>query len=511
MDAPPIWEINGADRHAEALSDPRRRLNWQELESRTNAFGRGLEALGLVPGSHIVLSCSSRAEFIEALFGALRAGMVVTPVKTSWTATELGHVLEDAGTRLVIGDVLSAQAAARERGIPVLDVDAGASGEGFESWLASHDDAPLPRERAGMRLSYTSGTTGRPKGVVRANDVARPWCDAFAASSAFREVLQVPTTGPHLNVSALFHGAPLAFSLALMACGAPLRILGGWSPEGVLSALSDGVHSTCMVPTMFRQLLALPDDQRGHFSVASLNCVLHGGEPCPQPLKRAMVEWFGPILNEYYGMTEGGLTVATSAEWLDRPGTVGRGQLGMTLEILDEEGLVLPARSEGTIYFRSPRGRAFEYRGAPEKTEQAYSAAGAFTVGDVGWLDEDGYLFISGRKADLIVSAGVNVYPAEIEDMLFALSEVRDACVVGAPDKLRGETIWAFVVLSEQARAEEEAALARIGAACEARLAGYKRPRAFFVRDEVPRDGTGKLLREVLRREVWGERSGFAV
>ena len=511
MDAPRIFAINGADPRAVALADPRRRLTWLELESRTNAFGRGVEALGVPPGSHVMLACSSRVEFIEALIGSLRAGMVVTPVKTSWTADELGYILDDAGTRLVVGDVPNARAAASARGLPVLDVDQGPTGEGFERWLARHDDAPLPRERAGMRLSYTSGTTGRPKAVVRVNDVARPWCEAFAASAAFRGVLEVPTTGPHLNVSALFHGAPLAFSLALMACGAPLRILGRWTAEGALEALAEGVHSTCLVPTMLRQLLALPDELRRGFSAPALNCVLHGGEPCPQPLKRAMVEWWGPILTEYYGMTEGGLTVATSAEWLARPGTVGTAKLGMALEILDDQGCPLPPRHAGTIHFRSPRGRAFEYRGAPDKTAQAYSAGGAFTVGDVGFLDEEGYLFISGRKADVIVSGGVNIYPAEIEDVLHGLPEVRDACVVSAPDEMRGETVWAYVVLTEGALDDAAAALARIEAAAGEQLAGYKRPRQYFLRDKMPRDGTGKLLRHVLRREAWGDRSAFAV
>ena len=511
MDAPRIFEINGADPRAIALADPQQRLTWAELESRTNALGRGVEALGVPPGSHVVLACSSRVEFIEALIGSLRAGMVVTPVKTSWTADELGYILDDAGTRLVVGDVPNARAAAEARHIPVLDVDRGPSGEGFVRWLEAHDDAPLPRERAGMRLSYTSGTTGRPKAVVRVNDVARPWCEAFAASASFRGVLEVPTTGPHLNVSALFHGAPLAFSLALMACGAPLRILGRWTPEDALVALADGVHSTCMVPTMFRQLLALPDELRREFSAPALNCVLHGGEPCPQPLKRAMVEWWGPILTEYYGMTEGGLTVATSGEWLARPGTVGQAKLGMTLEILDDEGSVLPPGQPGTIHFRSPRGRAFEYRGAPDKTAQAYSTSGAFTVGDVGFLDDQGYLFISGRKADVIVSGGVNVYPAEIEDVLHGLPEVGDACVVSAPDEMRGETVWAYVVLTGGALVDAAAALGRIETAAGEQLAGYKRPRRYLLCDEVPRDGTGKLLRHVLRSQAWGDRSAFAV
>ena len=507
--APRIWEITGAEPSALALADGRRSIRWSELETRTNALGRGIESLGIAPGSHVVLAASNRVEFIETLIGAMRAGMIVTPVKTSWTTEELGHVLADAGTRLVVTDLETPSRAARAAGVTVLHLDTGIAGEGFETWLAGQDDAPLPRARTGMRMSYTSGTTGRPKGVVRLADRARPWCEAFAASRAFKDVLAVPTNGPHLNVSALFHGAPLAFSLALMANGAPLVILPHWDAAAALEALADGIHSTTMVPTMFRQLLALPEDVRRCFRAPELRVILHGGEPCPQPLKRQMLEWLGPILVEYYGMTEGGLTVATAAEWLTRPGTVGRAKLGLRVRVLDQAGRDLPPGEEGGIYFATPSGKTFEYRNEPGKTAQSHTPDGAFTVGDIGYVDGDGYLFISGRAADVIVCGGINVYPAEIEDVLFSLREVRDACVVGAPDEMRGETVAAFVALAGDAGAAETA-LAAIDAACQQRLAGYKRPRQFLLREHIPRDGTGKLLRAQLRDELWKGRSGFA-
>lgn len=508
--APRIWEIGGADPESIALRGPARALTWRELEARTNAIGRGIEALGITPGSHVVLAATNRTEFIEALVGAMRAGFVVTPVKTSWRVEEVGHVLDDAGTRIVITDLEHAREAARLRGLPVLDLDAGPDGGGYEDWIARQGGDPLPRDRKGMRMSYTSGTTGRPKGVTRLADSGRPWCEAFAASSAFKDILSIPTNGPHLNVSALFHGAPLAFSLSMLANGAELRILSRWDAAEGLAALADGAESTCMVPTMFRQLLALPDEVRASFHAPRLYAVLHGGEPCPQPLKRRMIEWWGPKLTEYYGMTEGGLTIATSEEWLARPGTVGRAKLGLSIRILDPDGRERPVGEEGSIYFAHPQGQTFEYRNAPEKTASAHAADGAFTVGDIGYVDADGYLFISGRKADVIVSSGVNVYPAEIEDVLFSLPEVRDACVVGAPDEMRGETIAAFVALADDAATEAEA-LAAIERACDERLAGYKRPRRFVVRADIPRDGTGKLLRHVLRAELWrGEESVFA-
>lgn len=519
--APPLWELAGTTPDAIALEDQHRSLTFAELEARTNAFGRGLEALGLVPGDHVTLVASNRAEFIEALLGGMRAGMIVTPVKTSWTADDVGYVVRDAGSRAVVTDVDAGRAAAAAAGVALVDLDHGASiaanqhsdaaaptPDGFERWLASHDAGPLPRDRHGFRLSYTSGTTGRPKGVHRLSDGRLPWCEAFVASRGFAAAARVPTDGPHLNVSALFHGAPLAFSLSLLASGCTLRILPRWDAAAALDALERDVRSTCMVPTMFRQLLALPEERRRAFRAPALRAVVHGGEPCPQPVKRRMIDWMGPILIEYYGMTEGGLTIATSDEWLARPGTVGKAQLGMQVLILGPNGERLGPNQQGTIHFLPASGRTFEYRKAPEKTAAAYSREGAFTVGDVGYVDADGYLFISGRTADVIVSGGVNVYPAEIEDVLATLPGVRDACVVGGPDELRGETPVAFVVLDD---ASHEGALAAIAAACETRLAGYQRPRRLIVRDALPRDPTGKLLRHVLRAEVWeGHESNFA-
>lgn len=508
-EAPALWRLAEAVPAAPALVDARGALSWLELEARTNQLARGLESFGLEPGAHIVLSASNRREFIESLLACLRAGMVVTPVKTGWRAEELAYVLADAGTRLVITDGATARSTAEHAGVPVLDLDRGV-GQGFESWLSTHDESPLPLDRCGIRMSYTSGTTGRPKGVMRSMDLARPFADAFAASSQFARILEVPSYGPHLNASALFHGAPLAFSLSLLAAGAPLHILGNWDAEAALEALAEGIHSTCLVPTMFRQFLALPEAVRARFSAPQLNCVLHGGEPCPQPLKQRMLAWWGPILTEYYGMTEGGMTVATAHEWLERPGTVGRATRGMSLEIRSAEGEILPAGTPGTIYFRNPAGRTFRYRNEPEKTEDAYIDEGAFTVGDIGFLDTEGYLFISGRQADLIVSGGVNIYPAEVEDLLHGLADIADACVTSEPDEIRGESVVACVVLTPAAADDREAALARIGAACEERLAGYKRPRRFLVRPEVPRDGTGKLLRQQVRADLWGDRSPFA-
>jgi long-chain acyl-CoA synthetase len=313
--------------------------------------------------------------------------------------------------------------------------------------------------------------------------------------------MHLPGDGPHLVVSQLFHGAPLNFALSTLAAGATLHLMPRWDASDCVRRLADDVASTCMVPTMFRQLLALPADERRRLPTRALQTVLHGGEPCPVPVKQAMLAWFGSRLVEYYGFTEGGMTVATADEWLARPGTVGRAVSGGRILIVDDDGHELPPRRSGRVCFEPERGRVFSYRNAPEKTDSAHVKGDAFTAGDVGWLDEDGYLFLSGRAADPIVSGGENVYPAEVEDALYAVASVRDACVVAAPHEARGETVAAFVVLADGA--DRDAARTDIEATCAELLASYKRPRLVEFVDSVPRDATGKLLRAELRARLW--------
>lgn len=513
--APPLWDIARREPTGTALEDAGSSRTWAEVESRTNALGRGIESLGLAPGDHVAVIGSNRSELVEALLGAMRAGLVVTPVKTNWTIEEVGHLLEDADTKLVVTDIEVARGAAAARGVPVLDLDTGpgggsrsGSGGGFEAWLTCQSDAPLPADRAGWRMSYTSGTTGRPKGVVHATSGTRPFIDAFAGNAAVAAQLRIPREGAHLVVSRLFHGAPLTFALAALAQGTPLRILDRWEPEHALDALERDVASTVMVPTMFRQLLALDPARRAGFTaVSSLVTAVHGGEPCPRELRARMEDWWGPIFVEYFGFTEGGMTIVGPEEAAARPGTVGRAVTG-DIRILDEAGRPLAPGQEGRVFFAAPGGGpGFSYRNDPDKTQRAY-VDGAYTAGDIGWVDDDGYLFISGRAAEVIVTSGVNVYPAEVEAVVGAVDGVGDVCVVGGPDDERGEQVVAFVALAPGAHAA--AVVEGVDAAGRERLAGYKRPRQVVVRADIPRDPTGKLLRRVLRDELWAGRTAFA-
>ena len=502
--APPLWAPSGRRPEDPALADGRHRLSFGDLEARTNAVGHGLEAAGLAPGDHVLLVMGNRTEFVETLLGAMRAGMVVTPAKTGLTAEELAYLADDAGTRALVTDRPVARALAAERGIACIDAD-----DDYEDWLGAQDASPLPAGRAGWRLAYTSGTTGRPKGVVPSTAGTVPFARAWEASTAMARRLRLPGEGWHAMVSRLYHGAPLNFGLSAMAAGAAMRILPAWSAEAALDDLVQAT-STCMVPTMFRQLLALPGERRARFHAGGLETVVHGGEPCPVEVKRRMIDWWGPVFLEYFGFTEGGMTLVDTAQWLARPGTVGRPE-GQEVVIVGPDGERLGPGTEGRVYFTLADGgsRDFRYLHDDEKTAAAHGPDGSFTAGDIGFLDEDGFLYISGRASETIVSAGVNVYPAEVEAVLLEVPGVADACVVGGPDAERGEQVVAVVVA--EAAQDEVAVVDAVERACAERLGTYKRPRQVLVRASVPRDGTGKLLRRLVRDELWGDASPFAV
>ncbi len=477
-------------------------LSWGALEDRTQRLGRGLWSLGAAPGDHVALACTNRVEFLVALLGAMRAGLVVTPLKTSWTHAEMAQVSQDAGSSVVITDVDTGREVAHDGGTVLVDLD-----DDFPAWLDAQPSEPLPAGLTGWRMSFTSGTTGRPKGVRREADATIGFEDAWRSWALGAEGLGLPRDGVHLMVSKLFHGAPLAFGLGALARGATVRIMDRWDASRGLDLLATATASI-MVPTMFRQLLALPAERREAFDAGHLVTVLHGGEACPVEVKRRMIEWWGPVLTEYYGFTEGGMTVATSAEWLARPGTVGRPIGAQTVVILDDDGDEVEPGTEGWVHVRRPEGaRAFRYVNEPDETSAAFRGD-AFGVGDIGWVDGDGYLFLSGRSTEVIVAAGVNIYPAEVEEVVFSVPGVGDACVAGGPDPERGEQPVAFVTLAPGA--DRETVLAELDSACRERLAGYKRPRRVEVREDIPRDPTGKVLRGRLRDELWSDTAGTA-
>ncbi|HZO07958.1 MAG TPA: AMP-binding protein, partial [Myxococcota bacterium] len=352
-------------------------------------------------------------------------------------------------------------------------------------------------------MIYTSGTTGRPKGVKRRG--APRLGDALAAQAAYARRIGLDGSGPHLVTGPLYHSAPLMFAIYDQAAGAPVIVMPRWDAREALRALAErGVHHTHLVPTMFVRLLRLPEEERARFRAPELHSVLHGAAPIAPAVKRAMIEWWGPILLEYWGGTEGGVnTFVGSEEWLAHPGTVGRAVPGFEVFAVDALGRRLPPGEEGALYCRNAKApRPFEYHGDARKTADAYLDPHTFTLGDVGRVDALGYVHLADRGSHTIISGGVNIYPAEIEHVLQEHPAVADVAVFGVPDDEWGESVKA-VVQPEPGCTPGPALAAELLAFARARLAGYKVPRSLDFDPALPRTPAGKLAVRVLRERHW--------
>lgn len=488
-----------------ALDDLTRRRTWRELEERVRRGARLLrDEFGLGPGSHAALLMANRAEAFELVISAILAGVWLTPVNHHLTADEIGYILEDSGARVVFTDpeheMLVRGATARAKPRPDLFV-AGGTLEG--AWNDA-SDAPLPADGPpGATMIYTSGTTGRPKGVKRAR--AATVREALAGGAAAGRALGLDGSGPHLVTGPLYHAAPLLFAVYDLLSGAPVVVMPRWDARATLDLVAaHGIRHTHLVPTMFVRLLRLPDDVRERFDPTPLGVVLHGAAPISEHTKRAMIEWWGPVLVEYWGATESGVvTLAGSDEWLAHRGTVGRATPSFEVFAADESGVRLPAGEPGTLYVRHKKLAApFEYHDALKQTAEAYLASGAFTTGDVGRVDADGYVYLLDRKSHTIISGGVNIYPAEVEAVLHAHPAVADVAVFGVPDDEWGEQVKAAVELKPGRQPSDELA-GELIAFARRHLATYKAPRSIDFERELPRHPTGKLHTRLLRDRYW--------
>ena len=465
-----------------------------QLHAAANRLGHHLRGLGVRPGDAVALMCRNRPEFVEVLLAALRIGARLTPISTQLTPDEAAYIVRDCQAR-------------------VLFVETGLAGEGvdgvaqvvigtpsYDAALAAGSPADIEAPLAGKLMPYTSGTTGRPKGVFsRLPDQVLP---QFAGSFADYRPGDV-----QLCAGPAYHSAPLLFDLRWpLASGVPIVLIEKWDTREVLAAIAQHrVTHAHMVPTMFQRLLALPEADRRAHDLASLRFVVHGAAPCPVPVKRALIDWLGPVLTEYYAATEGGDNIhVNSADWLRKPGTVGRFDAGQGHRIVDDEGRdVLPGQV-GRIYFRAPSEGRFEYFGDAEKTEAAYQGD-RFTLGDLGHVDDEGWLFLTGRGAETIISGGVNIYPREVDDVLATHPAVAQVCTVGAPDPEWGERVVSVVVPAAGRAPTPELATALMAHAAQ-RLAGFKRPREIVFDSELPHTATGKLLRGQVRQRFWAGR-----
>jgi long-chain acyl-CoA synthetase len=469
-----------------------------ELNADANRLVRAWRARGVPAGGAVALMVANRPEFVEVVAAAQRSGLRVTPINWHLTADEAAYIVGDCQATVFVADARFAEvAAAAARLVPRATVRLAVGGdidgfERFEDAIAGHDGADIDDPELGRSMLYTSGTTGRPKGVHRAETPPSPFVGQLFG--------YVPGESLHLCTGPLYHAAPLAFSLAIpLNAGVGVVLMDRWSPEETLRLIGEhGITHSHMVPTMFHRLLALPDDVRAAAHVTSLRHVMHGAAPCPVAVKQAIIDWWGPVLVEYYAATEGTATFVTSAEWLERPGTVGKPPTPDHVRILDPvTGEELPPGQVGTIYIKAPDVGRFEYFGDPAKTATSYRGD-HFTMGDIGYLDEDGYLYLTDRSADLIITGGVNVYPAEVEAELLGHAAVGDAAVIGVPDPDLGESVVAVVELRAGVTSSDALA-AELVAHCRDRLAGYKCPRRVDFTDALPRTDSGKLYKRRLR------------
>ena len=471
------------------------------LDARVNQLARALRARGLHPGDAVALQCSNRPEFVEVFAASQRTGLRVTPVNWHLTGGEIGYIVDDCEAKAFIADARFADAAVEAVALAPGATHRLAVGgviDGFDSYedaLGAESTEPLADPVLGSTMMYTSGTTGRPKGVYR-----RKPSNASHLTTPLRETAAfAPGEDLALCTGPLYHAAPLALNLNLpLAHGVGVVLMDAFDAEQTLALIAEhGITHTHMVATMFHRLLALPEEVRARYDTASLRWVLHGAAPCPVHVKMGMMEWLGPVLFEYYAATEGGGFFIGPDEWMQKPGSVGHVR-EQRVRVVDDEGAPVPTGEVGTVYFGAPEEGRFEYFKAPEKTESAYRDD-FFTMGDHGYLDEDGFLVLTGRSAELIISGGVNIYPAEVDEVLLLHPAVADVATIGVPNEEWGEEVKA-VVLPRPGSEPDDALAEALRAHCRENLAAYKCPRSIDFTDDLPRLPTGKIQRGKVRQ-----------
>lgn len=499
-----LYEKAVTDPSGLALDDLTRRRTWAEVADRSTRIAHLLrDTFGLRPDDHAALLLGNRVEVIELTLGAILAGIWLTPINHHLRPDETAYIIEDSGVRVLFTDAEHESTARRSAAPHVLLV-----GPALDSALAAVSDEPLPLQGpGGATMIYTSGTTGRPKGVQR----ARPSTlgAALSAAAATGTGLGFDGSGPHLLTGPMYHSAPLLYAVYDQLNGAPVVILPKWDAGQALRLIQEyGVHHTHMVPTMFVRLLRLDEATRHAFDLSSLHLVLHGAAPIAPSLKQRMIEWWGTILVEYWGATESGVcTLVDSLDWLAHPGTVGRATPNFEVFAVDDAGKRLPPGRPGVLYCRNRSlAQPFQYHRDPEKTARCYLEPSIFTIGDIGRVDADGYVYLTDRASNMIISGGVNIYPAEIEQVLQQHPAVADVCVFGIPDDEWGETVKAAVELMDGLVASAQIE-ADILAFARVHLAAYKVPRSIDFETRLPRHPTGKLHTRVLRERYWSGRA----
>jgi len=490
------------------------RVTYAELDARSNRLAHALRAHGLKRGDSIALFCENTTVFFDAAWAAFRSGLYVTAINRYLPAAEAAYIARDCNARAFIASasLSEAEGAAALLDEGVLRLALGGPIPGFRSYeetVASQPAGPIADESSGGFMMYSSGTTGKPKGILRPLPDTAPE-DGNPAISFGGPALGYSSETVYLSLAPLYHGAPLGHSMSVQQEGGTVVISARFDPEEALSAIeTHRVTHSQWVPTMFVRLLKLPPEVRNRYDVSSMRMAIHAAAPCPVEVKRQMIDWWGPVIEEYYGSTEGaGMTRISSAEWLEHPGSVGRGW-GAPLHICDENGVELPAGQSGYIY--GEVSAPTRYHNDPGKTAEAVHPLHPnwMTVGDIGYLDEDGYLYLTDRKAFMIISGGVNIYPQQIEDALALHPAIADVAVIGVPNPDLGEEVKAVVepapgVQPSPALAQE--IMDHVGT----RLGKQLTPRSVDFVDALPRLPTGKLYKKALRDRYWAEAGASA-
>jgi len=481
-------------------------ITYRELDERSNRAAQLFRSLGLRQGDGIAMLLENHPRFYEVAWGAQRSGLYYTPMSTRLTPGEAEYIVGDCDAKvLVTSTAMRATAEALRDRMPNVRTRLILDGtiDGYDAWeyaVATQPATPIADESEGVDLLYSSGTTGRPKGVkipLRG--------DALGKENRFVTLTKVLYGfGPdtiYLSPAPLYHAAPLRFNLTVQRLGGTCVIMEHFdAPEFLHLIERYRVTATQVVPTMFIRMLKLPDAERTRHDLSSLRVAIHAAAPCPIPVKEQMIAWWGPKIMEYYAGTEGnGFCAINSEEWLQHKGSVGRALMG-TLHILDEDFKELPPGEPGTIYVEG--GNAFSYHKDPDKTASSKSPQGWTTLGDIGYLDADGYLYLTDRKAHMIISGGVNIYPQECENLLATHPKVADCAVIGVPNEDFGEEVKAVVQPVDMAEAGPALAEELI-AFCRANLSHMKCPRSIDFEPELPRHPTGKLYKRLLRDRYW--------
>ena len=504
---PAIYAKTDPDRAAFIMAGSGETVTYRQLEERSNQGAHLFRSLGLKAGDGVALFMDNHPRFLEIAWAAQRCGLYYTCISAKLSAGEVEYIVGDCGAQMLI--------ASPGVGATIDELPGVLSG--VKLYIVGEDRTPYSRyevardtfpptpiadETAGTDIIYSSGTTGRPKGIkppLTGGPIEQP----AALAAPLLGLFAFPQRPIYLSPAPLYHAAPLRTSMAIQRTGGTLVVMERFDPQEALRLIEAyGVQCGQFVPTHFVRMLKLPQDVRAKYDLSTLVSAVHSAGPCPIPVKEQMIAWWGPIIYEYYSGTEGiGRTLIDSQEWLAHKGSVGRAVLG-ELKICDEDGEPLPPRTEGVVYFA--KGPPLRYHNAPEKVAENTNKYGWTTLGDVGWVDEEGYLYLTDRKSFMIISGGVNIYPQEIENLLITHPKVADAAVVGAPDEEMGEKVVA-VVQPLDWNEPQEGLRAELLDFMRANLSHVKTPRAIEFTPELPRHANGKLYKRLIRDRYWGK------